>query len=81
MGTEVEKEEEEEVCHPGVVGGATLLVKQVEEGQVFEAPEAVMQQMVWVSAEEEEASRCRRKLSGWSAPPPVVAVAERDVRL
>lgn len=68
-------------CSPGVLNGAPSLVKQVEEGRVFEAPEAVMQQKVWVLKEGAEASERRMELSCWSPPPPVVAGAERGSRL
>lgn len=54
------------------------MVKQAGRGRVFEAPEAETQQKVSVLEEEEEASGGR---SCWSAPPPVVAVAERGARL
>lgn len=42
------EEEEEKGCHPGEVSRALWLVKQVERGQVFEAPEAVTQEKVSV---------------------------------
>lgn len=57
------------------------MVKQVERGQVFEAPEAVTQQKVSALAEEVEASGRRRALSCWSPPPSVAAAAERGARL
>lgn len=57
------------------------MVKQVERGRVFEAPEAEMQQKVSVLEEEEAASQRRMELSCWSPPPPVAAAAERGARL
>lgn len=57
------------------------MVKQVEQGRVFEAPEAEMQQKVSVLEEGAAASERRKKLSCWSPPPPVVAAAERCAHL
>lgn len=53
---------------PSRCGGGSWLVKQVEKGRVFEAPEVVMQQKVSV-LEEEEASGRRMEPSCWSPPP------------
>lgn len=62
-------------------GGLPGVVKQVERGQVFEAPEAVMQQKVSVLEVEEEALESRKEPTCWSQPPPLVAAAELDARL